>query len=963
MIQLEDEEPVTPERWKQVKTILAAAIERPADEQGAYLDGACGSDVALRREVESLIAAEAGPLGLDEVPRAAPRFTPGARLGQYEIVAALGAGGMGEVYRARDNELGREVALKLLPKALALDPDALARLRREALMLAALNHANIAVIHGIEETGDDTALVLELVEGETLAALIERGPVPVKQALALAREIVLGLEAAHDQGIIHRDLKPDNIKLTPDGRLKILDFGLAKAYEGKARAPGAADSRLTTAGMILGTAAYIPPEQARGLAVDRRVDVWAFGVVLWEMLTGHQPFRGDTTTDTLAQVLHKELDWSSLPQETPASVRRLLKRCIERDLKNRLHDIADARLELDEALDPAPEAPVPTAKPRPRYGAFTALLAALLAALVATVLVVRAGRRGSDSTSGALRHLMIADAGFIPGYLAAISADGRHIAYSRVSRSLTTQPLFVRALDSSLAQEIPGTHGAANPFFSPDGEWLAYFQGRHLWRVQVCDGVQRRNCAPQKICDIADSNPTGAWAADGTIVLSGAAIEQRPWSGLARVRATGGVPVAVTRVDQGAGERVHSGPEILPDGRTVLFTVTTRRGFRVDSVGLDGNDRHPVLEDAAAPRVAHGQLLFYRAAIHSVLAVPFDPRGGIAGSTPVTVAANVMRGLRGGEAGYAVSREGTLVYSDRSIEAILWDNEVVWVGRDGQITPLLDQAAAWAQPRLSPDGKQLLLRKAGIPNCDIWLYDMERRMLTRLTTQGDNHDPTWLPEGKGFLISAADEKPVYSIYERTTDGVVATAPLLTGPGDRSWPSWSRDGRRVAYMVSDDANGPDIWVRSDDGAKVFLATEFDEGSPAFSPDGAWIAYASDESGRSEVYVRDYPSGEHKVQISSGGGMNPLWSRNGRELFFENDRHMMVAAVAADTELRVEAARPLFEGSFKWERRRNFDVGADASRFVMLRPVGVPRQELHVVLNWLGGAQRSARGRAN
>jgi eukaryotic-like serine/threonine-protein kinase len=951
---------MTPERWRELCTILVSALELPDGEVEGFLDSSCAGDAALRAEVGALAAAARASDGWarrmgwgDDAPRPVP-LEAGSRLNGYEIVGRLGAGGMGEVYRARDARLGRDVALKVLPRVLAGDAGSLARLRREAQILASFSHPNIAAIHGIEEVEGSVVLVLELVEGESLAERLRRGPLAVPEVLAIARETAVGLEAAHARGIVYRDLKPDNIQLTRSGSVKLLDFGLARAYapDGTAEeaAPTAVAADVTGAWVIAGTPAYMSPEQARGEAVDSRADVWAFGATLWEMLTGRPLFEGATATDRLLSVLHQVIDWGRLPAGTPAPVRRLLVRSLERNVSNRLHSIADARLDIEEALGGGGAAAEKKAagQARPRRLAAMLLAAGLLAALPWARIRPLGPAAGEPA-----RRLMMLGVGFLPGYQGAISPDGQTIAFTKGLPPYSQQPVALRRVNELQARELAGTHGSLNPFFSPDGKWVAYFRTGHLWRIALVGGN------PEVVC-AADPNGSGVWAEDGTILMSRAVIDGRRWTGLARVPAAGGVPQALTTVERAQDERAHLMPELLPDGRTLLFTVVTGRDLHIDALSIDGGGRRRVMANASHPVYRDGYLFYHRREKRTVEAVAFDPARLQVWGVPTTVASNVMHDEEG-RATYALSREGTLVYSDRSIEASYSAARVVWIDRAGRTTPLLAEPAAWEQPRLSPDGARLLVRKVASPNCDLWMYDFQRGTLTRLTTDWDSHDPTWSPDGREATYSCNRRGPAYGIESLSVDEGGGRT-FTSGAEDRTSPSWAGNGRHLAFSLASATGGSDVWTHEIGKEPIpFAATPFDEERPAFSPDGRWIAYESDESGRREIYVRPYPGPGGKVQVSSSGGAGALWSRDGREIFFQREGWLMAARIVGRSPFRVLAARALFEGDFgsSLPRNRNYDEGPDG-RFVLVQRPPTPRQELHVVLNWLDllGSPRTA-----
>jgi hypothetical protein len=671
-------------------------------------------------------------------------FAPGTKHGTYEILAPLGTGGMGEVYRARDTRLRREVAIKVLPASLATDPERLARLEREARLLAALNHPNIAAIYGLEETEGSPYLVMECVEGESLAQKLARGLLAVEDALAIATQIAAALEAAHEAGVIHRDLKPANVMVRPDGSVKVLDLGLARAVAdspaGDPSLSPTVTSGGTATGVILGTAAYMSPEQARGRNLDRRTDVFSFGCVLYECLTGKRAFPGETVSDTLAAILRGEPDWSALPSETPSAVRRLLRRCLQKDVRKRLHDMGDARIELEEAGS-APE--LPAAAPQQRGHR---LLWALGGALVGIVAVYSAGRlfgRLTSAPSNPVRAVLPLPAetelSFASRPAIAVSPDGRTVVFRAASRGVVR--LYRRALDASAAEPIAGTEGGFAPFFSPDGEWLGFFTTTELKKVPLAGG------APIRISHVPPVTAGAAWGADGNIVLTLTA--NGP---LSRVSEAGGAFQPVSTLDSTRGENSHLWPQILPEGRGILVAMVLGKDWQdfanAQIVVLDPKTgkRTVVLEGSPFARYAAGQLVFVRGG--SVFRAPFDLTRLSVTGPPIPVAVRVTIDSNYGAASFAVTAEGALVFADGP--PVADSNSVVLrLDRQGVEKPLPLPDAQYSQPRLSPDGKNLALVKCDGPACKLFLYDLERRVLTPLTSEpGRFFDPVWSPDGR-----------------------------------------------------------------------------------------------------------------------------------------------------------------------------------------------------------------------
>jgi serine/threonine-protein kinase len=861
---------------------------------------------------------------------------------------------MGEVYRARDTLLERDVAIKVLPDLFASDAERLARFRREAQTLASLNHPNIAIIHGLEQSGEVHALVMELVSGEDLSQRIARGPIPIDEALLIAKQIADALEAAHEQGIIHRDLKPANIKLRPDGTVKVLDFGLAKAFD---VAPSASDASqsptitspaMTHMGVILGTAAYMSPEQTRGQAVDKRSDIWAFGCVLYEILTARTAFAGDTISDTIAAILGRGPDWQTLPATTPDSIRRLLRRCFEKDPKRRLHDIADARIEIEEVLHQTDAswqaAPLPTA-PAAGMGALgrrplpLSLGTLLLGAGIAGVAIWFLRPASSVGPQPVSRFAITLPPGdqLGPGRPVALSPDGSQLAYLAIRGS--ARQLYLRAMGSLETKAIPGTEGALDPFFSPDGQWIGFFAGGKMKKVSVNGG------AALSLADAGD--PLGAsWGSQGTIVFA-----PTPFSVLVQVPSEGGGPQPLTQIAK--GESSHHHPEFLPGGHAVLFAATDPGSARVAVQLIETGERRDLIQAAISPRYASSGHLLY-AQGQTLMAVPFDPqRLEIKGA-----AVPAVEGVAGADQ-YSISATGSLVYVPGDVQRT--QRRLVWVSRNGAEQTLVAPAREYDTPRLAPDGKRVAVEIGP----QIWLYDPSRDTLTRLTFEGDlNNSPEWAPDGTRVAFYSTRDGP-QKMFWQLADGSGGLERLTSGESGPQTPkSWSADGQLLAFQDISPTMQRDIWVLrlSDRKTEPFLRTPFIEGAPAFSPDARWLAYVSNESGRPEIYVQPYPGPGGKWQISTDGGTEPVWSRNGREVFYRSGNKMM--AVATTTQPRFSAGKPqvLFEGEYFMKRfpvmGPAFDVSPDGQRFLMVKETDQAPSltQINVVLNWFEELKR-------
>jgi Tol biopolymer transport system component len=868
---------------------------------------------------------------------------PGARFGSYEVVSSLGVGGMGEVYRARDTKLGRDVALKIVRPEFAGDPESVIRFRREALALAAMNHPHIATVHEFGETEGTAFLVMELVPGETLRDRLLAGSVSMIDALRIGKQVAEALEAAHDKGIIHRDLKPANIKITPEGAVKVLDFGLAKALiagdarDGFSQSPTAAAS----AGVILGTLPYMSPEQARGKPVDRRTDIWSFGCVMFELMTQHRPFDGDNSSDVIAAVLEREPDWRLLPSSTPPAVDRVLRRCLRKDSRQRLRDIGDARMELDEALE-APAAAVALAiRGREAFGSFARAIAWLALGLIVGGLVTMALRRDTRPLQPAGHFLVSLPAGERFANLdfpaVAMSNDGSLIAYvgTRGGRA----QLFVRPLNSLESRALPGTNDAIGPFFSPDHRWVAFFAEGKLKKVPVDGGT------PFSLCD-APIGFGGSWGPDDTIVFAPAT-----GSGLSRVPATGGPPTRVTQVNAEKGEFSHRWPEWLPDGKTVIFTIGTVGSWddaQIVAQSLVSGRQTVLVRGGTNPRyLSSGHLMYAKGG--TLLAAPFDAARLSFTGAARPVIENVVQSFDGA-AQVGTSPSGALVYVSGSFTSD--KRRLIGVQRSGAVAPLAAPADAYAEPRLSPDSRTLAVTIAGTTE-DIWTYDIARGALAQVTFEGRSASPIWTPDGQRLTFSWHANGPGNLFWKMLAGGSqerLTTSDHLQLPG-----SWSGNGGRLVFVERDATTGRDLWILNEDRTtRPFLASAYDETAPRFSPDGGLIAYVSNESGRNEVYVRAYADPTRKWQVSRNGGAEPVWDPGGQELFFRAGDRMMVTSLGLSSNPQFAAPRTLFEGNFEKGTMdsANYDVMAAPQRFVMVEATERESHEdqLHLLVNW-------------
>jgi len=897
----------------------------------------------------------------------------GTHVGPYEILSAIGAGGMGEVYRARDPKLGRDVAIKVLPESFARDADRMARFQREAKVLASLNHPNIATIHGLEDSGDTHALVMELVEGPTLADRIKAGPIPVDEAVRIARQIADALEYAHERGIIHRDLKPANVKVSNDDTVKVLDFGLAKALEGD---PSSIDistsptiSRMATMqGVLLGTAAYMSPEQAKAKSVDRRADIWAFGCVLYEMLTGKQAFTGETVTDTLASIIKEEPDLATLPAATPMRVRVLLQRCLQKDPKQRLRDIGDARISLDEVLSGAPEAAsapatlVSRQKVRERF-AWAAAAVFFLAAIGLGAVVYL--YRGLGEIGPARFFVYPPEKGTfdfganVVGWAGGmISPDGRRIAFT--ARDASGKVLiWIRPLDTLAPQALHGTDEGAFPFWSPDSQSLGFFAQGKLKRIDVAGGPV------QTLCD-APVGRGGTWSRGGVILFA-------PNTGgpLYRVSSAGGDPVAVTKASQGLAS--HRFPSFLPDGRHFLY-LEAKGPNQISGVfvgALDSSEsKRLVAADSNALYSSSGVLLFIRQG--TLLRQSFDTKSLELAGDPIPVTEQV--GVGGGGVGaFSVSENGVLVY--RHGPASTGIVQLAWFDRTGKTLGAVGAPGLYRGVDVSRDGQHIAVHRGDGSGGDIWLFDSARLgTMLRLTFDAsqDNSMPIWSPDGSRIVFgSLRDGK--WGLYQKSANGTGRDELLVESDLPKVPMSWSPDGKFIVYWVRDVKTGrSDEWILPLAGDRkpfAFLQAPFDQMWPQISPDGKWIAYGSDETGTLEIYVRPFPSGEGKWQVSTHGGLFPRWRRDGKELFY-----MGSASSGKIISVRVDPAGPGFEygspselfdsGYFNFLSPvpyHTFAVSPDGQQFLIPRPESMVGQDaasapIIVVLNWAAGLKK-------
>jgi len=992
---------MTPERWLEVERLFHDAAARPPHERAAFLLDSSAGDDALRREVESLLEESSradaflegpavGPAALLATQRRSKLI--GRRLSEYEVQEWIGAGGMGEVYRARDVKLGRDVAIKVLPAFLAGDPDRAERFKREATILATLNHPHIGAIYALEESDGILGLVLELVEGPTLADRLTTGPLPVRDALAMGRQTADALEAAHAKGIIHRDLKPANIKVAANGTVKVLDFGLAKAGAEGAdpNATGRPTIDLTREGVVLGTASYMSPEQSRGLPVDSRTDIWAFGCVLYEALAGRRAFHGETFADCFAAILGREPDWSALPSSTPPSIVGLLRRCLDKNAQSRLAKISDARLELDSAMvrrsRPAMAAArlASIARGIPR----TAYVGAIAVIVIAAGVGVRAIRQMTARPQQI--DIGLATDEFIPPTHSselALSPDGTLIAYASTkamgampgmnaspgggaTRGMSdampamsmSEQIYLRSLAQDHAKPVGGALGSA-PFFSPDGKWLGFWHAPTgtLRKVAVSGG------APIRICSAVSGVAGGAWGPDDTIVFA--------WFDLFSVPAAGGTPKLLLKVDEQRGERFYRHPFFLPSGKAVLFTVGMADNYSYDDanigvLSLATGEKKILIEGGTSARYSpSGHLIYARGG--NLLAVAFDPDKLQVLGQPFPVVDGVFMSANTGMAAYAISSDGRLVYAAGPVER--GSRLPVWVDRKGRATALPLPTRSYLHPKLSPDERQLAIEVEGASH-DIFTYNFARGTLTKMSFDGASHWPLWTPDGRR-LTYRSWKTGTMTMWWMPADKSGAPE-LLTNIGSMQSPeSWSPNGETLAFTQMDDPEkGSDIYTLSlvgDRKPHALIQSKFSEGSPKFSPDGKWLAYSSNESGRPEVYARTFPGPGPTIQLSTEGGTDPVWRRDGREMYYRNGDQMMAVAVSSG------AVGPFAKPTVLWQAQylagvgsscgmsgatsANYDVTADGERFLMIEDKSEVREckLLHVVTNWSRSLLRETR----
>ena len=884
----------------------------------------------------------------------------GSRIGPFEVLSALGAGGMGEVYRARDERLGRDVAIKLLPASLANDGQSLARLEREARTLAGLNHPNIAAIYGLEEGEGLRALVMELVEGETLAEHIRGkggiGPKPMaaEEALPIGKQIADALEYAHERNVIHRDLKPANVKITPEGAVKVLDFGLAKVIsDPESIAPVSASNSptlsamATQAGIILGTAAYMAPEQAKGKPVDRRADIWAFGCVLYEMLAGEKPFSGETVSDVLAAVIRGEPEWTALPATTPPAVERLIRRCLQKDPRQRLQAIGDARITIEEILSgdsagaTVAGAPiVGTAQPsRVRRVLPWALGATtLICAGIAAWLVFRPAPQ-----LNVVRFELAppANAQLVLGGEMSLSPDGRVLAFVTQPASDKPTTLWLRPLDSVSAHPIPGTDGAVGPFWSVDSQQLGFEAAGKLMKLAISGGTV------QTICDV-DGFTGATWNREGVIVFSNA-------GSLYRVAETGGEPSLAVAPDASRHETSLGFPEFLPDGKHFIFQALT--GTSNDNIleagALDSKTVKSIGQmDAQAYYAAPGYLFYTDQ--RTLFARPFSARALRFTGPALPITQNVARMPYYNFSYFSVSSAGVLAYQDVAVGGL---NQITWFNRSGEKLGTIGQVEIHTAPALSPDGSQFAVATGDFGKRDIWIYDLRRGTASRLTSgPADATNTTWSPDGTQIVFSSNPHGP-YDLYQKSANGLGSAQIFFQNQQQKHLDDLSSDGRYGIYDTA--AGNTELWALPLFGDRKpfpFVQGDFHATSAVFSPNSRYVAYMSSETGGYQIYVQNFPQQNGKWQISAAGGLQPEWSHDGKELFYlASDGKLMAVDVNTNApNFQAGIPKPLFQTQLEtgYLGRNMFVVSPDAQRFLILAPASAfsESEPINVVVNW-------------